>query len=148
MEIATARQLLRSPDPLLETSARNPPPPTSKKSLHELLQLGGWLLFVEISCRSFSLIFARFSFSPSLLGWHFCRTKLPRKVFFIPKRKMKRKVKRKVRKTPRNVPEKIQALFSCLKDFRCRHFFTVLHPQFQTRFQTQFKHFSEKSSRP
>ena len=137
---------------------------------------------------------------PKILGWHLCRTKLPRKAF-----NSKRQVKRKIWKTPRNVPElgakkepqsqkiartapktflnnsrgfpvpyplkqgfwgkshqkvhpkvrqnlcrksffgvpflslteQVEALFSCLKVFH-RHIFKVLHPKFQTRFQTLF----------
>ena len=47
---------------------------------------------------------------------------------------MKRKTRRK--KT-RNAPKNFETLFSCLKVFH-RHFFTVLHPQFQTQFQIFF----------
>ena len=51
-------------------------------------------------------------------------------------KKLNRRVKRKVRKAPRNVKQK--KLFSCLTVFH-RHFFIVLHQQFQTQFQAQFQ---------
>ena len=59
-----------------------------------------------------------------------------------PFSKIPRKVERNVqKKTARNIPGNFQALFSCLTVFH-RHFFTVSHPQFQTRFQTQIKPFA------
>ena len=74
-----------------------------------------------------------------LLGWHVCRTILPRKAV-NSKTKVQRKVKREVRNPPRHVPKLFEALFSCLRVFH-RHFFTVLRPQLQTRFQLQFQTF-------
>ena len=74
---------------------------------------------------------------PLMSGWHLCRTKLPRKVF-NPKTKIATKSKAKsFEKRPETSPKMFTALFSRLRVFH-QHFFTALHPQFQTRFQTLF----------
>ena len=83
--------------------------------------------------RSFS--FAHLTAIKCLGTWHLCRTKLPQNILLFQNKTWKRKVKPRVRKTPRNVPQNVKALLSCLKVLF--YFFTILHRQFQTRFQTQ-----------
>ena len=67
----------------------------------------------------------------------------PKSFFFlIPKRK----VKQKVRKTPRNVPEKNLSPVQLPLNVFHRHFFTVVHPQFQHVFKHKFNLFSQQDS--
>ena len=79
----------------------------------------------------------------NLLGWRLYSTKLPRKVFNF-KTGCETKSETKSEKRAETSPKTIQAMFSCLKVLY-RHFFTILHPQFQT-IQTQFLGTYQKGS--